>query len=78
MMFAELIAANNIDRKEAVFRAETRYASDDINIYSSPEVVIVKNDAGRTLFNELAKEVILEEMSDDFASLAEELRRALK
>jgi len=126
MRFEDLIAVNNIDRKEAVFRAETRYASDDINIYSSPEVVIVKNDAGRTLFNELvrrfdyrekgaqpirdgaafpvymlrvshiaagchfgiweqfpsldelAKEVILDEMKDDFASLAKELRRALK
>ena len=125
-MFEDLIAVNNIDRKEAVFRAEARYASDDINIYSSPEVVIVKNDAGRTLFNELvrrfdhrekdaqpirdgaafpvymlrvsyiaagchfglweqfssldelSKEVILDEMKDDFASLAEELRCALK
>ena len=125
-MFEDLIAVNNIDRKKAVFRAETHYASDDINIYSSPEVVIVKNDAGRTLFNELArrldyrekdakpirdgaafpvymlrvsliaagcrfglweqfrsldelaKEVILDEMKDDFASLAEELRCALK
>jgi hypothetical protein len=126
MMFEDFIDVHNIDRKEAVFRAETRYASDDINIYSSPEVVIVKNEAGRTLFNELArrfdyrekdaqpirdgvafpvymlrvshvtagchfglweqfpsldelaKEVILDEMKDDFASLAEELRRALK
>ena len=125
-MFEDLIAVNNIDRKEAVFRAETRYASDNINIYSSPKVVIVKNDAGRILFNELAhrfdygekdaqlirddaafpiymlrvsiiaagchfglweqfssldelaKEVILDEMKDDFASFAEELRRALK
>ena len=55
MVFEDLIAINNIDRKTAVFRAETRYASDDIYIYSSPEVVIVKNDAGRTLFNELAR-----------------------
>jgi hypothetical protein len=126
MMFEGLIAVNNIDRKKAVFRAETRYASDENNIYSSPEVVIVKNDAGRILFNELArrldygekdaqpirngaslpvymlrvslitagchfglwaqfpsleelaKEVILNEMKDDFASFAEELRRALK
>jgi hypothetical protein len=125
-MFEDLIVVNNIDRKKAVFRAETRYASDDIRIYLSPEVVIVKNDAGRTLFNELVrrldyrekdaqpirdgaafpvymlrvsliaagcqfglwaqfpsldelgKEVILDEMKDDFASLAEELRRALK
>ena len=55
MMFEDLIAVSNIDRKKAVFRAETRYASDENNIYSSHEVVIVKNDAGRILFNELAR-----------------------
>jgi hypothetical protein len=126
MMFKDLIAINNIDRKKAIFRAETRYASDDMSIYSLPEVVIVKNDAGRTLFNEfarrldyreknaqpirdgaafpvymlrvslitagccfglweqfpsldeLAKEIMLDEMKDDFAPFAEELRLTLK
>lgn len=45
----------NIDRKCAEFKSTTSYHSTLDDIYSDPEVIIIKNDHGRVVFNALVK-----------------------
>ena len=44
-----------IDRKRASLSKTTKYVSTEYEIYSSPEIIVIKNNYGKILFNEYIK-----------------------
>ncbi len=55
MINNNLIDRKNIDRKKITFKErQKRFISNSHNIFYDPELIIIKNDSGKYVFNQLA------------------------
>lgn len=55
----QIIDRANIDREKGTFKEDrSRFISNSMEIYCSPEIIIIKNDIGRDLFNQLAAKLL--------------------
>jgi len=53
------IDRKNIDRKKPTFKEERdKFVSNPLDIYCCPEIIIIKNDLGKSLFNELVTSLL--------------------
>lgn len=54
-MKAAIIDIKNIDSKKVIFKERRdRFISNSQDIFSNPELIVIKNDAGKYVFNRLA------------------------
>lgn len=49
------LVIENIDRKKCVFHNTSRFVTTSSDVYSDPEVIIIKTEAGRVLFNRMIR-----------------------
>ena len=54
-----LIKYENIDRKKVDFQIKTRFVSNDRELFVDPEVIIIKNESGKRLFDCLVEKLKL-------------------
>ena len=62
----EFFEIENIDRKKVTFSKDSTYLSNDQISYFSPELIIVKNENGKILFNR-----IVDQLKNDLGSWKE-------
>ena len=56
-LLKEFFEIENIDRKKVKFSKDSIYRNDDQIMYFRPELIIVKNENGKILFNRIVVHV---------------------